>query len=91
MTSLAPSQEARLPRSGEQPANHPGASSRCDGRIPTSYLLDVSALMALLWETHVHNERVRAWEAGQQIQNHGMQLATLDEGIKHKAAFVIPA
>jgi uncharacterized protein len=125
-----------------------------------SYLLDVSALMALLWETHVHNERVTAWEAGQQIalcpitelgflristqpnfgltvaearkslkdwkearrpqffpcdlealagdpppagskttdfylaslaQKHGMQLATLDEGIKHKAAFVIPA
>jgi len=24
-------------------------------------------------------------------QKHGMQLATLDEGIKHQAAFVIPA
>jgi predicted nucleic acid-binding protein len=24
-------------------------------------------------------------------QKHGMQLATLDEGIKHKATFVIPA
>jgi len=33
----------------------------------SAYLLDVSALMALLWETHVHNERVTAWEAGQQI------------------------
>ena len=33
----------------------------------SAYLLDVSALMALLWETHVHNERVTAWEAGHQI------------------------
>jgi hypothetical protein len=33
----------------------------------SAYLLDVSALMALLWETHVHNERVTVWQAGQQI------------------------
>lgn len=126
----------------------------------SAYLLDVSALMALLWDTHVHNERVTAWEDGQQIAvcpitelgflristqpsfglsvadarnalkewkesrhpqslscdmeplysdppsagsqttdfylaslaaKHGMELATLDEGIDHKAAFVIPA
>jgi predicted nucleic acid-binding protein len=126
----------------------------------TTYLLDVSVLMALLWETHVHNRRVTAWQAGRQLAvcpiteigflristqpnfglsvadarkalkdwkavrhphffpcdlealdtdppatgthttdfylaslaaKHGMELATLDEGIKHKAAFVIPA
>ena len=126
----------------------------------SAYLLDVSALMALLWDTHVHNELVTAWEDGQQIAvcpitelgflristqpsfglsvadarnalkewkesrrpqslscdmeplysdppsagsqttdfylaslaaKHGMELATLDEGIDHKAAFVIPA
>ena len=125
----------------------------------SAYLLDVSALMALLWETHVHNERVTEWVTGQQIAvcpltelgflristqpsfglsvagarkvlkdwkaarrpqffpcdlealatdppsagaqttdfylaslaaQHGMQLATLDEGIKHQAAFIIP-
>ncbi len=125
----------------------------------SGYLLDVSALMALLWDTHVHNERVTAWEDGQQIAvcpitelgflristqpafglsvadarkalkdwkearhpqsfpcdmealdtdppsvgskttdfylaslaaKHGMQLATLDAGIDHQAAFVIP-
>ena len=126
----------------------------------SAYLLDVSALMALLWDTHVHNERVTAWEDGQQIAvcpitelgflristqpsfglsvadarnalkewkrsrrpqslscdleplysdppsagskttdfylaslaaKHGLELATLDEGIDHKAAFIIPA
>ena len=29
-----------------------------------TYLLDVSALMALLWQTHVHNQRVSAWQSG---------------------------
>jgi hypothetical protein len=69
----------------------------------SAYLLDVSTLMALLWETRVHNERVTAWEAGQQIAvcpitdlaslaaKHGMQLATLDESSNHQAAFIIPA
>jgi len=126
----------------------------------SAYLLDVSALMALLWQTHAHNERVNSWQAGRQLalcpiteigflriatqpnfglsvadarkalkawkalrqprffpcdlealdtdapptgkhttdfylatlaHRHGMELATLDEGIKHKAAFLIPA
>jgi len=29
-----------------------------------TYLLDVSALMALLWKTHAHNQRVSEWEDG---------------------------
>jgi predicted nucleic acid-binding protein len=126
----------------------------------SAYLLDVSALMALLWRTHTHNERVTTWVASRQLAvcpiteigflriatqpsfglsvadarkalkdwktlkqpqffpcdmealdteppsagskttdfylaslaaKHGLQLATLDEGINHKAAFVIPA
>ena len=125
----------------------------------SAYLLDVSALMALLWRTRAHNERVTAWQEGRHLAicpiteigflriatqpsfglsvadarkalkdwkalkrprffpcdlealdtdapptgkqttdfylaglaaKHGLELATLDEGIKHKAAFVIP-
>jgi uncharacterized protein len=125
-----------------------------------TYLLDISVLMALLWETHVHHDRVTKWqenlplavcpltelgflristqpsfgltvEAGRKILGawkqsrkprfvpcdvdalatdapstgsrttdfylaslaaaHGMALATLDEGIGHKAVVVIPA
>ncbi|MEY2428184.1 MAG: uncharacterized protein QOJ40_1069 [Verrucomicrobiota bacterium] len=124
-----------------------------------TYLLDVSTLLALLWDLHVHNERVtrwqskaslavcpltelgflristhpsfgasvpearrmlRDWKAAQKPKfvpcdvealdtdepptgtgttdfyfaglaaRHGMQLATLDEGIGHKAVFLIP-
>jgi predicted nucleic acid-binding protein len=124
-----------------------------------TYLLDISALMALLWETHVHNERVTKWQDNLQLAvcplselgflristqpsfglsvrearkvlndwkksrkpqfvacdlevlatdapsagsrttdfylaslaaGHGMRLATLDEGIGHRAGFVIP-
>jgi predicted nucleic acid-binding protein len=124
-----------------------------------TYLLDISALMALLWETHVHNKRVTKWQesvplavcpltelgflristqpsfglsvaearkvlndwrksrkplfvqcdmealssdspsAGSKMTDfylaslaaqHGMELATLDEGISHKTAFLIP-
>jgi predicted nucleic acid-binding protein len=29
-----------------------------------TYLLDVSSLLALLWKTHVHHERVSAWQDG---------------------------
>ena len=32
-----------------------------------TYLLDVSTLIALLWENHVHHSRVRAWEAGKKV------------------------
>jgi predicted nucleic acid-binding protein len=125
----------------------------------SAYLLDVSALMALLWQTHVHNERVTTWQEGQLLAvcpisqlgflristqpsfglsvagarkalkdwqaarqprfiacdlealdsdppstgthttdfylaslaaKHGMELATLDEALRHKAAFLIP-
>jgi predicted nucleic acid-binding protein len=123
------------------------------------YLLDVSTLIALLWDLHVHNERVTRWQKGEKLatcpltelgflristkpsfgatvgearrmlrdwkrarkpefvpcdldsldsdepatgtrttdfylaslaSKHGMCLATLDEGIGHKAAFLIP-
>ncbi len=123
------------------------------------YLLDVSTLIALLWDLHVHNERVTRWQNSASLAvcpltelgflristqptfgasvrdarkilrdwkqakspkfvpcdidalamdepptgskttdfylaslaaRHSMQLATLDEGIGHKAAFVIP-
>jgi len=123
------------------------------------YLLDVSTLIALLWELHVHNERVTCWQNGEELAvcpltelgflristqpsfgasvaearkmlrdwkrarkphfvpcdldsldsdeppggmqtmdfylaslawKHGMRLATLDEGIEHKAVFLIP-
>jgi uncharacterized protein len=125
-----------------------------------TYLLDVSTLIALLWELHVHNERVTRWQKGEKLalcpltelgflristqpafgatvaearkmlrdwkrtrkpefvpcdldsldseepttgtrttdfylaslaSKHGMRLATLDEGIGHKAVFLIPA
>jgi uncharacterized protein len=125
-----------------------------------TYLLDVSTLIALLWDLHVHNERATRWqenaglaicpltelgflristqpsfgaivaEARKMLRHwkraqkpkfvpcdldsldsdepstgtrttdfylaslaakHGMRLATLDESIGHKAAFVIPA
>jgi len=124
-----------------------------------SYLLDVSALIALLWDNHVHNERVTRWQSTARLAvcpiteigflristqpsfgatiadakkmlrdwkatqkpafvpcdiealemdepktgtkftdfylatlaaKHGMKLATLDESIGHKAAFLIP-
>lgn len=124
-----------------------------------SYLLDVSTLIALLWENHVHNDRVTHWQGTVKLAvcpitelgflristqpsfgasvadakkmlsdwkaalkpgfvpcdiealemdqpksgtkftdyylaslaaRHGMKLATLDESIGHKAAFVIP-
>lgn len=124
-----------------------------------TYLLDISALMALLWETHIHNKRVTKWQQNVQLavcpltelgflristqpsfglsvaearkvlndwrrsrkpqfipcdmealssdvpsagskttdfylaslaSQHGMELATLDEGITHKSALVIP-
>jgi uncharacterized protein len=124
-----------------------------------TYLLDISALMALLWETHVHHDRLMKWQEDLQLAvcplselgflrisaqpsfglsveaarkslrewkefrkpqfvpcdvdalatdapsagsrttdfylaslaaAHGMALATLDEGIGHKAAFLIP-
>jgi predicted nucleic acid-binding protein len=123
------------------------------------YLLDVSVLLALLWENHVHHERVSLWEEdedlavcpitelgflristqtfnasmedackslsvwlaqrnpkfipcdervlkGQQApsggkttdfylahlaQAHGMQLATLDANISHRAALLVPS
>jgi predicted nucleic acid-binding protein len=32
-----------------------------------TYLLDVSALLALLWEEHIHHGRVRNWEAPEQL------------------------
>jgi len=123
------------------------------------YLLDVSTLIALLWDLHVHNERVTRWQEVEKLatcpltelgflristkpsfgatvgearrmlrdwkrarkpefvpcdldsldsdepatgtrttdfylaslaSKHGMCLATLDEGIGHKAAFLIP-
>ena len=125
-----------------------------------TYLLDVSTLLALLWDLHVHNKRVTVWqdklslavcpitelgflristqptfgatvkEARRALQDwkatkkpkfvpcdlealameepptgnrttdfylaslaskHGMELATLDEDVDHKAAFLIPA
>jgi predicted nucleic acid-binding protein len=31
------------------------------------YLLDVSTLIALLWDLHVHNQRVTDWESGQKL------------------------
>jgi predicted nucleic acid-binding protein len=124
-----------------------------------TYLLDVSALMALLWQTHEHHERVTRWQSGKALavcplselgflrissqpvlgasvqearkmlkdwkvarkpqflpcdlealntdappttarttdfylaslaSRHGLQLATLDETIGHKAVFLIP-
>ena len=124
-----------------------------------TYLLDVSALIALLTKTHVHHSRATAWQSGLDLavcplselgfvristqptfgatvaearkalsdwkarrkpafipcdysvlgtdapttgskttdfylsslaDKHGMQLATFDTDIKHKAAFVIP-
>ena len=123
------------------------------------YLLDVSSILALLWERHVHHERVTQWQIAADLsvcpitelgfvristqpalgatikeavkllrdwrqakkpqfvacdlevlgmqqpaagprttdfylaslaEAHGMQLATLDGDIKHKAAFLIP-
>ncbi len=33
----------------------------------TSYLLDVSTLLALLWEPHVHNSRVTDWQKKAQV------------------------
>ena len=129
--------------------------------MSADYLLDIAPLIALLWKTHEHHERAKAWQAGlskvavcpitelgflristqpvygatlaearRMLQawkdarkpgfiacdlealamdspptgkqttdfylaslavKHGMELATLDEGIKHKAAFLIPA
>ena len=125
-----------------------------------TYLLDVSTLIALLWDLHVHNERVTGWQDGETLAvcpltelgflristqptfgatvaearrmlrdwkrarkpefvpcdldsldsdepttgsrttdfylaslaaKHGMRLATLDESIGHKTAFLIPA
>ena len=32
-----------------------------------TYLLDVSTLLALLWENHVNHSRVKAWESKEQI------------------------
>ena len=32
-----------------------------------TYLLDVSALMALLWELHEHNPRMTRWQGGQSL------------------------
>ena len=32
-----------------------------------TYLLDVSTLLALLWENHVHHSRVENWETSQEI------------------------
>ena len=32
-----------------------------------TYLLDVSALLALLWETHEFNERVTHWQENQSL------------------------
>ena len=124
-----------------------------------TYLLDISALIALLWDLHVHNERVTQWQQTESLavcpltelgflristqpsfgatvaearemlrdwerarrpqllpcdlkaletdapptgtrttdfylaslaDKHGMRLATLDESIGHKAAFLIP-
>ena len=125
-----------------------------------SYLLDVSTLIALLWDRHVHNERVTRWQDTNKLAvcaltelgflristqpsfgatvadakkmlrdwkearkpafvpcdiealdmdepktgskftdfylaslaaKHGLKLATLDESIGHKSAFVVPA
>jgi hypothetical protein len=44
----------------------------------TPYLLDVAPLLS------------SDFYLASLAAKHGMQLATLDEGIKHKAAFVIP-
>jgi predicted nucleic acid-binding protein len=32
-----------------------------------TYLLDISTLMALLWDTHVHNGRVTKWQTDQKL------------------------
>lgn len=125
-----------------------------------TYLLDVSRLIALLWDLHVHNDRITRWQNGVTLavcpltelgflrisaqpafgatvaearkilrdwkrarkpefvlcdldsldrdepttgsrttdfylaslaSKHGMRLATLDENIGHKTAFLIPA
>jgi predicted nucleic acid-binding protein len=32
-----------------------------------TYLLDVSCLLALLWESHTHHSRVKRWEADKDI------------------------
>lgn len=32
-----------------------------------TYLLDVSSLLALLWENHVHHSRMMKWQANEQI------------------------
>jgi predicted nucleic acid-binding protein len=32
-----------------------------------TYLLDVSTLLALLWENHTNHARVKAWESGEQL------------------------
>jgi predicted nucleic acid-binding protein len=124
-----------------------------------TYLLDVSTLLALLWDLHIHNTRVTRWQIGVKLaicpltelgflristqpnfgvtfqqakkmlqdwkaaqkpefvpcdldaldmqdpatgkqttdfylaslaQQHGMRLATLDEGIRHPSVFLIP-
>ena len=33
----------------------------------TKFLLDVSTLVALLWQTHVHNAKAQAWSAGKRL------------------------
>jgi len=33
----------------------------------TKYLLDVSTLVALLWQTHVNNAKAIAWAAGKTL------------------------
>ena len=32
-----------------------------------TYLLDVSSLLALLWENHVHHSRIKEWQADEEI------------------------
>ena len=34
------------------------------------YLLDVSALLALLWETHEFHERVTRWQENQSLAHY---------------------
>jgi hypothetical protein len=69
-----------------------------------TYLLDISVLLAWLWEKHEHHRRVLNWEVGKSIAickttdtyfanlaaAHSMQWATLDKQASHPATFVLP-
>jgi predicted nucleic acid-binding protein len=57
----------RAPQKILPPSPSPDSTPPCGMSVPMSHLLDVNALIALIWPSHVHYTTVRGWRPGKKL------------------------